>query len=96
MALSLKVGAQPLDLMSIAFNIHGNTVDGIANYFGRLILSAECGPAKSAPGIFQLACDSMGVAPSQAVYVGDKQDIDAETARRIAGKDQSFSFSRQA
>ena len=55
---------------------------GIAHYFDALILSAECGMAKPAPGIFQLACVSMGVSPSQAVYVGDRQDVDAEAARR--------------
>ena len=55
---------------------------GIAHYFDALILSTECGMAKPAPGIFQLACVSMGVPPSQAVYVGDRQDVDAEAARR--------------
>jgi FMN phosphatase YigB (HAD superfamily) len=28
--------------------------------------------AKPARGIFELACDSMGVPPSQAIYVGDR------------------------
>jgi putative hydrolase of the HAD superfamily len=36
---------------------------GIANYFGPLILSAECGLAKPAPGIFQLACCFNGRGP---------------------------------
>ena len=55
---------------------------GIDHYFGRLILSAECGMAKPSPGIFNLACKSMGVSPTQAVYVGDRLDVDAEAARR--------------
>ena len=37
--------------------------------------------AKPAPGIFELACELTGVRPSQAVYVGDRRDIDAEAAR---------------
>jgi len=56
---------------------------GIDHYFGRLILSEECGMAKPARGIFELACNSMGVCPSQAVYVGDRLDIDAEAARSV-------------
>ncbi len=54
---------------------------GIAGCFGPLILSAECGMAKPARGIFELACREMGVAPSEAVYVGDRRDIDAEAAQ---------------
>ena len=54
---------------------------GIDHYFGPLILSGECGMAKPARGIFELACNSLGVSPSQAVYVGDRRDIDAEAAR---------------
>jgi putative hydrolase of the HAD superfamily len=56
---------------------------GVDHYFGPLILSGECGIAKPARGIFELACDSMGVSPSQAVYVGDRRDIDAEAARSV-------------
>ena len=54
---------------------------GIEHHFGALILSAECGAVKPAREIFELACASMGVAPAQAVYVGDRRDIDAEAAR---------------
>jgi putative hydrolase of the HAD superfamily len=56
---------------------------GIDHYFGPLILSEECGVAKPAPRIFELACDSMGVPPSQAVYVGDRRDVDASGARSV-------------
>ena len=54
---------------------------GIAGCFGPLILSAECGMAKPSRGIFELACREMGAAPSEAVYVGDRRDIDAEAAQ---------------
>jgi putative hydrolase of the HAD superfamily len=56
---------------------------GIAHYFDSLVLSGECGVAKPAPDIFELACDQMGVSPSQAVYVGDRRDVDAEAARGV-------------
>ena len=56
---------------------------GIDHYFGPLILSGECGVAKPAPRIFELACDSMGVVPSKAVYVGDRPDVDAAAARSV-------------
>jgi putative hydrolase of the HAD superfamily len=56
---------------------------GIDHHFGGFILSGECGMAKPAPGVFELACDSMCVSPSQAVYVGDRRDIDAEAARGV-------------
>lgn len=52
----------------------------IDHYFDPLILSAECGMAKPARGIFELACDAMGVPPSEAVYIGDRRDVDAEGA----------------
>ena len=54
---------------------------GIEHYFGPLILSEECGVAKPSRDIFERACGVMGVAPAQAVYVGDRRDIDAEAAR---------------
>ena len=56
---------------------------GIDCYFGTLILSGECGMAKPARGIFELACESMGVPPSLAIYVGDRRDVDAEAARSM-------------
>lgn len=56
--------------------------NGIAHRFDTMIMSAECGIAKPAPGIFHLACETMGVPPSKAVYVGDRLDIDADAARR--------------
>ena len=53
---------------------------GIGHYFGPWIVSGECGTAKPARRIFELACGAMGVPPSHAVYVGDRRDIDAEAA----------------
>jgi putative hydrolase of the HAD superfamily len=61
--------------------LHKLLKTGIDHYFDQLTLSGECGVAKPAPGIFELACHSMGVSPSQAIYVGDRRDVDAEAAR---------------
>jgi putative hydrolase of the HAD superfamily len=55
--------------------------NGIAERFDTMVMSADCGIAKPAAGIFHLACTRMDVPPSQAVYVGDRRDIDAEAAR---------------
>ena len=54
---------------------------GVAPHFRVWILSAECGVAKPAPAIFAKACEAMGVNAAEAVYVGDRADIDAAAAR---------------
>jgi len=61
---------------------HKLVTAGIDHYFAPVIVSGECGFAKPDARIFELACQSMGVSPSDAVYVGDRRDIDAEGARR--------------
>ncbi|MBY0503658.1 MAG: HAD family hydrolase [Bryobacteraceae bacterium] len=55
--------------------------NGIADRFQSWTLSAECGVAKPSRAIFDLACASLQSRPSQAVYVGDRLDVDAEGAR---------------
>ena len=55
--------------------------NGIAERFTTMIMSADCGFAKPDAEIFRLACTRMDAPPSQAVYVGDRRDIDAEAAR---------------
>ena len=79
-----QLGAYRMGIISngaYAQQHHKLTQAGIARYFSSLTLSDECGVAKPAPGIFHLACASMDVRPSQAIYVGDRRDIDAEAAR---------------
>jgi putative hydrolase of the HAD superfamily len=55
--------------------------NGIAERFAAMVMSADCGFAKPSAEIFLIACEGMKVSPSQAVYVGDRRDIDAEAAR---------------
>jgi len=52
----------------------------IAQHFATMVMSADCGSAKPAAAIFHIACNRMNVPPSEAVYIGDRRDIDAEAA----------------
>lgn len=54
---------------------------GLANYFDFFIDSFHVGIEKPAPGIFRLATDRAGVAPSEAAYVGDLYWVDVVGAR---------------
>jgi putative hydrolase of the HAD superfamily len=55
---------------------------GIAEKFACILISEECGVAKPANEIFLQACEAMGEHPSNALYVGDRYDLDAEPSRR--------------
>jgi len=56
---------------------------GIDHYFGSLVSSGEWGRANPAAAIFELACDSMSVPPSQAASVGDRRHVESEAARIV-------------
>lgn len=51
--------------------------------FDALALSFELGVAKPDPAIFQAACDKLGVAPSDCVFVADGADGELDTARSL-------------
>ena len=55
---------------------------GISDYFDSVFLSASAGFAKPAPGIFRLALERHGLAPDEAVHVGDSPETDVEGALR--------------
>lgn len=55
---------------------------GIVDRFECIVISAEIGERKPDVAIFQHACASVGCAPSEAVYVGDRYETDALGARR--------------
>ncbi len=59
---------------------------GLAEYFEFVLDSAAVGVEKPDPRIFKLALDRMGVAPADAMYVGDLYEVDAVGAR-AAGLD---------
>jgi putative hydrolase of the HAD superfamily len=54
---------------------------GIESRFDCIVISEECGCSKPLPEIFLEACRRIGASPADAVYVGDRYDIDAEGAR---------------
>jgi putative hydrolase of the HAD superfamily len=53
----------------------------IADRFDCVLISEECGYSKPDERIFLLACELAGEAPKNAVYVGDRYDLDALAAR---------------
>jgi putative hydrolase of the HAD superfamily len=48
---------------------------GIHEYFRVFLSSERAGVEKPAPGIFRLALDEAGVEPAEAVFVGDRLDV---------------------
>lgn len=57
---------------------------GIAERFDCIVISGECGLSKPNKEIFLSACNLMKEDPTNAVYVGDRYDLDA-VASRAAG-----------
>ncbi len=57
---------------------------GIAGYFDEIITSARVGASKPHRAIFDRALEALGVAPAEAIHVGDNPLADA-TGARAAG-----------
>ena len=53
---------------------------GIADYFDSVFISSSAGFAKPAAGIFRLALERHGIAPHEAMHVGDSPETDVEGA----------------
>lgn len=56
-------------------------VIGMDHHFEYALSSSQYGRAKPDPGIFLSACAAMGVAPQDAVYVGDDLRLDVQGAQ---------------
>jgi len=56
-------------------------VIGLHHHFEYALASARFGRAKPDPAIFLAACEAMGVAPQDAVYVGDDLRLDVQGAQ---------------
>lgn len=56
-------------------------VIGMNHHFEYQLSSSVFGRAKPDPGIFLAACEAMGVAPQDAVYVGDDLRLDVQGAQ---------------
>jgi HAD superfamily hydrolase (TIGR01509 family) len=57
--------------------------NGIAERVDAVVFSSEVGRRKPAPELYQAALDRLGVAPSEALYVGDRFVEDYEGPRRL-------------
>lgn len=55
---------------------------GMAHHFRVSVAAHHCGCAKPDAAIFHAACDALGVAPEEAVYVGDDPLLDVEGAQK--------------
>jgi len=55
---------------------------GLAHHFRASISAREYGRAKPDPGIFLAGCAALGVAPHEALYVGDDLLLDVQGAQR--------------
>jgi len=54
---------------------------GLAERFGCVVISGECGCSKPEPAIFLRACRLLDAEPRDAVYVGDQYEVDVVGAR---------------
>jgi putative hydrolase of the HAD superfamily len=57
--------------------------EGIATLFDTIVISDEVGWRKPKPVIFETALDRMGVRAAEALFVGDRADIDVIGARAV-------------
>lgn len=57
-------------------------VVGLAHHFKISLAACDFGTAKPDPAIFRAACDALGVAPHETVYVGDDLRFDVEGAQK--------------
>ena len=57
--------------------------EGIASLFETIVISDEVGWRKPKPVIFETALDRMSLRPADALFVGDRADIDVLGARAV-------------
>ena len=57
--------------------------EGIASLFETIVISDEVGWRKPKPVIFETALDRMSLQPADALFVGDRADIDVLGARAV-------------
>ncbi|GAB7191498.1 HAD family hydrolase [Kineococcus sp. NUM-3379] len=54
---------------------------GLTGRLGPVVTAEEIGVAKPAPAAFTAVCERLGVAPHEALYVGDDHEVDVLAAR---------------
>jgi putative hydrolase of the HAD superfamily len=57
--------------------------EAVADLFETVVVSDEVGWRKPKPVIFELALQRMGTAPGDALFVGDRADIDVAGAQGV-------------
>ena len=57
------------------------TLTGLRYAFDAIVVSGDVGVEKPDPEIFRLTCERLGVAPREAVYVGDNPVCDVDGAK---------------
>ncbi len=77
---------QEIGALAVVGSISNGNADlqtiGLAHHFSFSLSARAHGSAKPDPGIFIAACAAMGVAPQDAVYVGDDILLDVQGAQR--------------
>lgn len=79
---ALKVLSQRVLLGSVSNGFADLREIGLASHFRTSIAAREFGCAKPDPRIFLAACDALGVAPHEALYVGDDLLLDVQGAQQ--------------
>jgi len=74
--------AEKVTLGSVSNGNADLEVIGLAHHFRVSLAAARFGKAKPDPDIFLAACEALGVAPHEAVYVGDDLRLDVEGAQK--------------
>jgi len=79
-------GLQRLNARVLVGSVTNGVADlqtiGLAHHFRASIAAREFGRAKPDPGIFLAGCAALGVAPADALYVGDDLLLDVQGAQR--------------
>jgi HAD superfamily hydrolase (TIGR01509 family) len=57
--------------------------EGVADLFDSIVISDEVGWRKPKPVIFERALQRLGITPGEALFVGDRADIDVVGARGV-------------
>ena len=73
---------QRFQLGTISNGFADLTAIGLDHHFHTSIAAYRFGKAKPDAAIFHAACDSMGIAPEEAVYVGDDLELDVQGSQQ--------------
>jgi putative hydrolase of the HAD superfamily len=74
--------ASRLPLGSVSNGVADLHAIGLAHYFKASVAAHRFGTAKPDPTIFHAGCEAVGVAPEEALYVGDDPLLDVEGAQK--------------